>query len=49
MECKYAGDVHRIVDDQIHSDLARIPLDRDWAAFSTKNSKENQPAEKGSN
>ena len=23
----------RIVDDQIHSDLARIPLDREWAAF----------------
>ena len=31
--CKYAGDVHHITDDQIHSDLACIPLDRDWAAY----------------
>ena len=26
-------EMHRIVDDQIHSDLACIPLDREWAAF----------------
>ena len=25
--------MHHIVDDQIHSDLACIPLDRDWAAY----------------
>ena len=24
---------HHFADDQIHSDLACIPLDRDWAAY----------------
>ena len=32
MECKMQV-MHRIADDQIRSELARIPLDRDWAAF----------------
>ena len=25
--------MHHFADDQIHSDLVRIPLDRDWAAY----------------
>ena len=36
----------RIVDDQIHSDLACIPLDHDWAAFHQELKGENQPAER---
>ena len=39
-------EMHRIVDDQIHSDLACIPLDRDWAAFHQELKGENQPAER---